>query len=54
MEQSIENLVKTWELVKYHDNRAELDKAVAYLTEMKDVCKTITEHCEMLIGQMMR
>ena len=54
MEQLIKDLEKAWEQVKYHDDRANIDKTIAYLTEMKGTCEMIAGKCEVLIGQMMR
>lgn len=54
MEQLIKDLEKAWEQVKYHDDRANVDKAITYLTEMKGTCAMIAGKCEVLIGQMMR
>ena len=54
MEQLIKDLEKAWEQVQYHDDRANVDKAIAYLTEMKGTCDMIKGKCEILIGQMMR
>lgn len=54
MEQLIKDLEKAWESVKYHDDRANRDNAIAYLTEMKGTCDIIKGKCEVLIGQMIR
>jgi len=48
MEQLIKDLEKAWEQVQYHDDRANRDKAIAYLDEMRSTCDIIKDKCNQL------
>lgn len=52
MEQLIKDLLDSYELVKYHDDRANRDLAIKHLVTMIGTTEVIKQKCVNMIEQM--